>query len=84
MGKEHQAHIKDFSPELGRDFNMDREDGREPMKLPYNAYGGVRYIKNYHITKLLPETISDINSKNYAREVHIGKPSEEKENNPKP
>ena len=110
--KEHQTYIKDFSPELGRVFNMDREDDRELIKLLDNAYIGVRYLKYYHITKLQLETISEkawhlnsvvarlygrvlesamqetdipkkqipgINSKNDAREVHIDKPSEEKQ-----
>lgn len=110
--KEHQTYIKDFSPELGRVFNMDRENDRELVKLLDNAYIGVRYLKNYHITKLQLETISekarhlnsvvaclygwilestmqetdiprkhipDINSRNDAREVHIGKTSEEKQ-----
>jgi HEPN domain-containing protein len=57
--KEHQTYIKDFSPELGRVFNMDRENDRELVKLLDHAYIGVRYLKNYHITKLQLETISE-------------------------
>jgi hypothetical protein len=57
--KEHQIHIKAFAPELGRIFNMDREEDRDLLKLLDDAYNTASYFKNYHITKFQLEILSE-------------------------
>lgn len=57
--KEHQIHIKAFAPELGRIFNMDREEDRNLLKLLDEAYITASYSKNYHITKFQLEILSE-------------------------
>ncbi|MFI0429201.1 HEPN domain-containing protein [Mariniflexile sp. HMF6888] len=57
--KEHQTHIKAFAPELGRIFNMDREEDRDLLKLLDEAYITARYFKNYDITKFQLEILSE-------------------------
>ena len=57
--KEHQIHIKAFAPELGRIFNMDREEDRDLLKLLDEAYITARYFKSYHITKFQLEILSE-------------------------
>lgn len=49
--KELQANLKPFSPELGTVFDSEIETDKNLLKLLDEAYTGVRYLKNYYITR---------------------------------